>query len=101
MKSRLNCLLMNNSEWTDKQLGDNEERTVADEISKENQTDDSGDVDNEDDDVWEQLELVKTRTVKRTDTDEPVIKKQKQDKTDREAKIEKNGKKRSRKLKKT
>lgn len=100
MKSRLNCLLLNNSEWTDKQLGDNEERTVADEISKENQTDDSGDVDNEDDDVWEQLELVKTRTVKRTDTDEPVIKKQK-DKTDREAKIEKNGKKRSRKLKKT
>jgi len=83
MKSRLNCLLLNKEIWK-------EELTVADSaLAGENTEEVKGDINEndieEDAELWDHMEVVKTRTIKRKDTAEIKIieKKQKMSKSEK------------------
>lgn len=71
LKSRLNCLLMASNDWNEGSDDEGEDAT-------ENRptVDDNDEVENDDDDVWEHMQVVKTRTLKRKeiDTNEEIVK---------------------------
>lgn len=65
LKSRLNCLLMSKRDWS-KDTSDNEEITEdKSENSNNNVEEDEDDDEANADEVWEQMDVVKTRTLKR------------------------------------
>lgn len=92
LKSRLNCLLLSRKEWS-KDSTEVAADSLVDNVTEDNE--ENSDRASDAEDVWDLMEVVKTRTVKRKDTEEDSVVEKKQKMTIKE----KVKKKKSRKVK--